>query len=271
MRALGEDAVGLTHQDLDVTDGVGVASWMRSLEPEWVINTAAYHRVDDCEVNPALALAANALGALNVARAASDVGAGVVFFSTDYVFGGEERGRDHPYEEGDTPRPLNVYGASKVAAEHLLSQTGARWIIARVASLFGVAGASGKGGNFIETILARAAAGQPLQVVDDVRMSPTYTVDAALALERLIAERAEGIFHLTNEGSTSWFGLARTALELAGVDADVEPSSTPANGSTARRPRDSSLTSARLPTRARQALRPWQDALKHYLAEKGHL
>jgi dTDP-4-dehydrorhamnose reductase len=87
MRAFGEETVGLAHQELDVTDGVGVASAMRSLRPDWVLNTAAFHRVDDCETNPALAFAANALGASNVARAAADVGAGVVFYSTDMSSG----------------------------------------------------------------------------------------------------------------------------------------------------------------------------------------
>ena len=96
MLAFGEEAVGFAHQDLDVTDGVGVASAIHSLRPDWVFNTAAFHRVDDCEINPSLAFAANTLGALNVARAAAAVGSGVVFFSTDYVFGGQDRERGHP-------------------------------------------------------------------------------------------------------------------------------------------------------------------------------
>ena len=114
MRAFGKDATGLSHQDLDVTDGVSVASATGSLRPDWVINTAAFHRVDDCETNPSLAFAVNALGALNVARAAASVNAGVVFISTDYVFAGVGRERRHPYTESDDPQPLNVYGVANV-------------------------------------------------------------------------------------------------------------------------------------------------------------
>jgi len=107
MRVFGEEATGFAHEDLDVTDEAGVASAIGSLKPDWVLNTAAFHRVDDCEVDLTRTFAVNAIGALNVARAAADAGSGVVFYSTDYVFGGEER--NHPYEEADTPQPLSVY------------------------------------------------------------------------------------------------------------------------------------------------------------------
>ena len=155
MQAFGEEAVGLSHQDLDVSDGVGVASTIHSLRPDWVINTAAYHRVDDCEVNPALAFAVNTLGAQNVARAASLVGAGVVFFSTDYVFGGQDRKRDQPYRETDDIHPLNVYGVSKAAGEQLVMQTNERHIVVRSAGLYGTA-TSRKGWTFPELMLDKA-------------------------------------------------------------------------------------------------------------------
>ena len=109
MRVFGEEALGFSHGDLDVTDEASVASAIRSEKPDWVLNTAAFHRVDDCEVAPTTTFAVNAIGALNVARAAAEAGSGVVFYSTDYVFGGEERKRNHPYEEADTPQPLSVY------------------------------------------------------------------------------------------------------------------------------------------------------------------
>src|SRR5829696_10552946 len=99
MRTFGEEAVGLTHTDADVTDGIGISRIVREEQPDWVINTAAFHRVDDCELNPALAFAVNAVGAANVARAAAEIGAGVVFFSTDYVFDGEGRARHDPHTE----------------------------------------------------------------------------------------------------------------------------------------------------------------------------
>src|SRR5438128_8752280 len=133
MHTFGDDATGLTHEDLDVTDGVSVAATLDSLQPDWVINTAAFHRVDDCETNPSLAFAVNSLGALNVARAAARVRAGVVFISTDYVFRGVDRERGHPYTESDDPQPLNVYGVSKLAGEQLVMQSNPRHIVVRSA------------------------------------------------------------------------------------------------------------------------------------------
>lgn len=103
MRVFDEEAVGFAHEDLDVTDEESVASAVRSAEPDWVLNTAAFHRVDDCETNPTLTFAVNATGALNVARAAAAVGSGVTFFSSDYVFGGQDRERGRPYGERDAP------------------------------------------------------------------------------------------------------------------------------------------------------------------------
>ncbi len=266
MRVLGEEAVGLTHQDLDVTDGVGVASAMFSLQPEWVINTAAYHRVDDCEINPSLSFATNALGALNVARAASAVGAGVVFFSTDYVFGGQEtRERNHPYEEGDTPQPLNVYGVSKAAGEQLVMQANARHIVVRSAGLYGTS-TSRKGWTFPELMLNKARAEGYVRVVTDQVLSPTYTADLALKTKELVELDATGLFHLTNAGECSWFELAKVVFDLAGVAVEMEPIETGETGRRARRPSYSALTTARL--RKPSPLRPWQEALGDYLEAK---
>ena len=268
MRVLGEDAVGLTHQDLDVTDGVGVASAMHSLKPDWVINTAAYHRVDDCEVNPSLSFAANALGALNVARAASDVGAGVVFFSTDYVFGGGERDRNQPYEEGDTPAPLNVYGVSKAAGEQLVAQANARHIVVRSAGLYGTS-TSRKGWTFPELMLEKARTEGRVRVVTDQVLSPTYTADLARKTKELIERDATGLFHLANAGECSWFEFAKGTFELADVEVEMEPIETGETGRRARRPSYSALATVRLGDGGPAPLRPWREALGDYLEAKG--
>ena len=268
MRVLGEDAVGLTHQDLDVTDGVGVASAMHSLKPDWVINTAAYHRVDDCEVNPSLSFAANALGALNVARAASDVGAGVVFFSTDYVFGGEERDRNQPYEEGDAPAPLNVYGVSKAAGEQLVMRANVRHIVVRSAGLYGTS-TSRKGWTFPELMLEKARTEGRVRVVTDQVLSPTYTADLAQKTKELIERDASGLFHLVNAGECSWFEFAKGVFELAGVEVEMEPIQTGETGRRARRPSYSALATVRLGDGGPDPLRPWTEALGDYLQAKG--
>jgi dTDP-4-dehydrorhamnose reductase len=253
---------------VDVADPREVSAALTAAKPAGVINCAAYHRVDECEDRAETAFRVNAAGALNVARVCEELGALCVYISSDYVFDG---GKGAPFDEADATAPLNVYGASKVAGETLVGQACTRWMVARGASLFGRAGASGKRGNFVETILGKAKAGDTLRVVDDVRMSPTYTHDAARALERLVTEGATGLFHVTNAGAATWFGFARKILELAGVDASLEPSSASLQRPKARRPRDSSLTSRRLPPETAALLRDWDDALKAYLVEKGHI
>ena len=266
MRVFGEEAVGFAHEDLDVGDEADVASTISSLRPDWVINTAAFHRVDDCETEPALTFGVNAVGALNVARAASDAGSGVVFYSTDYVFGGQERGR--PYEEGDETRPLSVYGASKVAGELLVGQANARHLVVRSAGLYGTA-TSRKGWTFPELMINKARADGVVRVVTDQVLSPTFTADLASKTKELIEHDATGLFHLTNAGECSWFEFARRALDLAGVEAEMEPIGTAQLNQRARRPSYSALATSRLEETGLAPMRPWQDALEDYLLAKG--
>ena len=266
MRVFGEAATGFAHEDLDVTDEASVASAIRSERPDWVLNTAAFHRVDDCEVNPTLTFAVNALGALNVARAAADVGSGVVFYSTDYVFGGQER--DHPYEEGDSPHPLSVYGTSKVAGEQLVMQANARHLVVRSAGLYGTA-TSRKGWTFPELMINKARTEGVVRVVTDQVLSPTFTADLARKSKELIEHDAVGLFHLTNAGECSWFEFARGAFEIAGVEAKMEPITTGQLQQRARRPSYSALATARLGEIGLSPLRPWKEALSAYLRTKG--
>jgi dTDP-4-dehydrorhamnose reductase len=268
MRAFAEEAVGFAHEDLDVTDEESVASAVRSAEPDWVLNTAAFHRVDDCEANPTLTFAVNATGALNVARAAAAVGSGVAFFSSDYVFGGQDRGRDNPYEEGDTPHPLSVYGVSKVAGEQLVMQANPRHLVVRSAGLYGTA-TSRKGWTFPELMINKARTEGALRVVTDQVLSPTFTADLARKTKELIEQDAVSVFHLTNAGECSWFEFAQATLELAGVKAWMEQISTEQMQQRARRPPYSALGSARLEAVGVSPMRSWKEALSEYLRAKG--
>ena len=267
MRVFGEEAVGFAHEDLDVTDEESVASAVRSAEPDWVLNTAAFHRVDDCETNPTLTFATNATGALNVARAAAAVGSGVAFFSSDYVFGDQNRGRDNPYEEEDAPHPLSVYGVSKVAGEQLVMQANPRHLVVRSAGLYGTA-TSRKGWTFPELMLNKARNEGVLRVVTDQVLSPTFTADLAGKTKELIEQDAVGLFHLTNAGECSWFEFAQGALELAGVEAKMEQISTEQMNQRARRPPYSALGTTRLEAVGLEPLRPWEEALNDYLRAK---
>ncbi|RIH83323.1 dTDP-4-dehydrorhamnose reductase [Meiothermus luteus] len=269
VRVLSEayEVVGFTHQELEVAD---VASVERALGGQgWaaIINTAAFHKVEACEVEPERAFRVNALGALNVARVARATGAKCVYISTDYVFDGA---KGKPYLESDPPRPLNVYGASKVAGEQLCLMTLEDALVLRISSVFGRAGASGKGGNFIETILQKARAGGPLRVVADQVMSPSYTLDVARLLLGLLQKNVRGVVHGANQGVCSWFELAREAVQLCGLGVEVEPIPSSAFPSPVKRPPYSALASERLAGLGLET-RPWREALADYLREKGHL
>ena len=267
LRVFGDRAIGFAHEDLDVTDPAGVASAVRSAEPDWVLNTAAFHRVDDCEEDPTSTFAVNATGALNVARAAADIGSGVAFYSTDYVFGGEGRERDHPYGEQDNPHPLNVYGVSKVAGEQLVMQANERHLVVRSAGLYGTA-TSRKGWTFPELMINKARTDGFVRVVTDQVLSPTFTADLARKTKQLIEHDARGLFHLTNAGECSWFDFAQKAFEIAGVKARMEPIDTGQMKQRARRPSYSALETSRLGAVGLNSMRPWEEALGDYLKQK---
>jgi dTDP-4-dehydrorhamnose reductase len=267
MRVFGEETVGFAHEDLDVTDEAGVVSAINSARPDWVLNTAAFHRVDDCEADPKLTFAVNALGALNVARAAAEVGSGVVFYSSDYVFGGQDRERGHPYQEGDSPHPLSVYGVSKEAGEQLVMQANERHLVVRSAGLYGTA-TSRKGWTFPELMINKARSEGTVRVVTDQVLSPTFTADLAGKTKELIEHDATGLFHLTNAGECSWFEFAQEAFAIAGVEAEMEPIDSGQFQQHARRPPYSALDSARLETVGLSPMRPWEEALSDYLRKK---
>jgi dTDP-4-dehydrorhamnose reductase len=256
------DCVELDHGRVEVTDPQSVLVALRDARPAAVVNTAAFHKVDACEEDPKRAFEVNALGALHVARACREAGARCVYVSTDYVFDGAKA---EPYLEEDLPNPVNVYGASKLAGEHLVAQTCPDALVVRVASLFGGLGSRGKGTNFVLTVLERARRGEALRVVDDVRMSPTYAEDAAAAIVELVARGASGVFHVVNKGACSWYELAVRVLELAGLRVPVHPVPQEAYPARARRPRNSALSTAKLEARGLR-LPPWEDAVQRYLA-----
>lgn len=209
----------LSHQELDVSDRDAVRAAFGAVEPELVFHLAAWTAVDACEDDPDRAFAVNALGSRHVAEAARHAGAHLVAVSTDYVFDGTA---ERPYHEWDEPAPRSAYGRSKLAGEHevLTQLPGAA--IARTAWVCGR-----HGSNMVKTILRVSEGGRPLRFVDDQRGSPTFTDDLAAALYELAVSRAPGLFHLTNQGTTTWFGFARDVLAAAGRDpATVEPITT---------------------------------------------
>jgi len=267
-RAVGLETVALAHADCDVTDRASLDAVFRDLrDGDFAINTAAFHRTDACEDDPERAMAVNALGAYNSAAAAHERGAGIVFVSTDFVFDGS---KDTAYVESDAPRPINAYGVSKFAGEMLAAHANPSHYVVRMSSVFGAAGASGKGGNFVETIVSKARSGAPIDVVDDIVMAPTYAADAAGLLVELLSSRAPfGLYHLANGGECSWREFADAILADSGSAARSRPISSKDLSTRAKRPRHSTLASEKLAPLGLKA-RPWREALDAYLIEKGY-
>ena len=257
---------GLTHQDIEVID-YNSCLILGKHHPDVIINTAAFHKTDQCEEEPLKTFSVNAIGARNVATISEEIEAITIFISTDYVFNGS---KDTPYTEDDTPTPINTYGISKLAGELYTKQNPKHYII-RLASLFGVAGASGKGGNFVETMITKAKKNEPINVVDDMWMSPTYTKDAATTIKKIIELKLPfGIYHATNQGYCTWFQFAKEIFKLSGLNPALTPIKTEQLKMKARRPRFSALKSIKLPKYGIQ-MREWKQALHDYLIEKEHM
>jgi dTDP-4-dehydrorhamnose reductase len=264
----GRDAVALGHDGLDVTDPGAVERVLDEARPAVVLNPAAAVRVDDIEADPRPAFLANAVAVHHLARACARRGVRLVHFSTDYVFGGRGPG---PHREDAPPAPLSAYGTSKLAGEHLVLAASPAHLVVRSAGLYGVAGSSGKGGNFVETMLRLARGGKPIRVVDDQVLTPTYTADLAAGVVRLLdAGPPGGIYHLTNAGACSWFEFAGRIFALCGLAPDFGPTTSAAFGAPARRPPNSVLADTRTAALGLPPLRPWPDALAAYLTAKGH-
>jgi dTDP-4-dehydrorhamnose reductase len=267
--ARGDELVGLTHADIDVTDADLVRSVLNGIQPGLVINTAAFHRVDDCEKEASEAFLVNGIGVKNVAEVCRDIGATLAHFSTDYVFDGESR---IPYDEGDVARPISAYGVSKLAGENFLRYLLPEdHILVRTSGLYGIAGASGKGGNFVETMLRFQREGRPIRVVHDQISSPTYTVDLADALLQVVASHGRGTFHITNAGECSWYEVAEELFGLLELDADLKPTTASEFAARALRPAYSVLANRRLQQLGIAQPRFWREALEDYLKLKGRL
>lgn len=248
------DVVGADHHHLDVTDRDMVMAAVEGVRPDVVVHAAAWTAVDACEGDPDRAFAANALGTRNVAEAARRFGAHVVYVSTDYVFDGTA---ERPYNEWDQPRPMSVYGRSKLAGETELDPGAA------VVRTSWVCGAHGS--NMVRTILRLASSQEKLAFVDDQRGSPTFTADLAGAISTIATERLPGTFHVTNQGATTWYGFAAAVLEAAGDDPSrVEPISTDQLDPPrpAPRPANSVLDNAVLRLAGMPLLPDWHEGLE---------
>ena len=263
-RDAGDTVVPVTHAQVDVCSEERVTEIMAEVQPQIVVNTAAFHKVEECEKKPALAFQVNGTGAMNLALACDRAGAVLVHFSTDYVFDGK---KGSAYQETDLPSPVNVYGASKVAGEHLIACNTNRYFVVRTCGLYGTAGSSGKGGNFVENMLKKAQAGDALRVVDDQVLTPTYTMDLAEATRKLVLTGEFGLYHISSEDQCSWYEFTRYIFESAAVEANLSPVKSSAFPSPVKRPANSVLSKAKLRS-VGVSIPSWKDALPRYLQER---
>ena len=256
-----------SRSELDLSRSADAADLIRRLRPEAVINCAAFHNVPLCEERPEEAFRINCVAVGDLAAACAHVGAWFVTFSSDYVFSGDKR---EPYLESDRAEPVQMYGATRLAGEHLaLAAAPQRAVVIRTCGLYGRSGAKSKGGNFVDGRVADGRAGKRIEMACEQIVAPTSTADLSRAVLALIEHPrlAPGIYHLVNEGSCSWYELTRAIIEIMGLRAEVVPVDRGGRSGAMRRPLYSVLEN----TKARSLgirLRPWQEALQDYLRAK---
>lgn len=260
----GEEVVALSHAELDITDPAAVTPRVEQLHPDWVINAAGFNLVDAAEEDAETAFRVNASGTLNLARAARAASAGLVHFSSNYVFDGR---KGAPYTEADPPNPLNVYGLSKLSGEFLARGSLEKHLLVRTCGLYG-AGSRTKGGNFVERMLRAAHEGRALRVVSDQVATPTSARELAERVVLLLRRGACGLYHLTNAGQCSWYEFAREIFRLAGLSPRLEPVTSAEYAARARRPLYSVLENAAYQAAGLPPFRPWQEALADYLRQR---
>jgi dTDP-4-dehydrorhamnose reductase len=257
-RDAGHDTEARDVDTLDIADAAALDAALADLDPDVVVNCAAWTDVDGAESEEPAALFVNATAAGTLARATAARGVRLVHVSTDYVFPGDAR---EPYVESSPTGPRSAYGRTKLAGEHEVAAGNPDHVIARTAWLFGL-----HGRNFVDTMLRLGAEREELRVVDDQVGCPTWAGHLAPALVTLAERDATGIFHVAGGGSCSWFELAREALGAVGSPCRVEPTTSDEFPRPAPRPAYSVLATERGPDGV--VLPPWRDGLAGYLAER---
>jgi len=250
----GHEVVTVSRAELDVADFAAVKQALEEHTPDLVVNAAAYTNVDGCETETDLAYRVNALGPRNLAQLCEEGGCDLLHVSTNYVFDG---GLERPYEPFDPPNPISAYGRTKLAGEEYVRQLTNRWYVVRSAGVYG------RGHNFVRTMLRVAAERDVLKVKEDEFISPTYALDLAEGIVRVIEGGHYGLYHLTNSGSCSWYEFAEVIFELAGVEVEVIPVPGSEYPLPAARPANGVLSVLGSPD-----LRHWRDALEDFLSRE---
>ena len=263
LRAFADlDPIALDRTELDVEDPDSIDRAVAKHKPTFLIDTAAFHDVAKCEVDPGRAFAVNAVA---VQRLAARANCGLAFISSDYVFEGT-LGR--PYTEADEPRPVNVYGASKLAGERAALAHPQGYVF-RTAGLYSARAASGKRYTFVQRVLEQARTGEPIRVVDDITFSPSYAPHVAGFIRRILDLAPPGLYHTTNLGQCTWYEFAQAALRLGGYQRAIEAIGSSAFDPSVRRPAYSALEPAAARALGVPLPPPWAEGLADYVAAAG--
>lgn len=262
-RAGGHEAIPLGSRDLDISDFRQVMDRVRQEKPDAIINCAAYNAVDQAETDWERAFEVNGLGPKYLARAASDTGATLIHYSTDYIFDGKT---NRPYTLADTPAPLGRYGESKLLGEQLVMRHAEHYYVIRVSWVFGAGNV-----NFPAKVLGWSETTDTITVVDDQSASPAYTGDLASASLDLLNSEQYGLFHMTNAGYCSRFEWARYILNKAGWEGELVPGKSADFPTPATRPTFSALDTFGTRQAIGYDLPPWQDATDRFLHEIGRI
>ncbi len=260
--ARGFHVVGFERSQLDITDAANVEKCLTGIDPDVVLNAAAYNKVDLAESEPLEAFRANALAVANLAKACRQIDAKLVHFSTDYVFDGMA-GR--AYVETDTPHPLGAYAVSKYGGELYAQAYLDAPLVLRVSGVFGPGGVRTAHGNFIETMLRLAESGNAIRVVEDFVASPTFTVPLAERTADLVEAKASGVYHVGGGHAISWYDFARLIFDAAGLNPELLATNERAYRTPARRPKYSALRNARLEAENFAPMPRLEDAIAEYL------
>lgn len=263
--ALGHDVLAPSKEELNIIDEDSFLNAMIHYKPEVVINTAAFHNVPLCEIEPVKAFQSNCIAVKRMAEISNEFNVWFVSFSTDYVFSGEKR---KPYIESDTPGPLQMYGLSKLAGEYgALSYN--KSIIIRTCGLYGVQGATSKGGNFVDNRINDSKQNVRIEISNDQTVSPTYAGDLSKAVLQLIAppSKESGIYHLVNEGYCTWYEFTKEIFDLLGIDIKLVPVDREGKTGKMRRPLFSALDNEKA-KRLSITLPNWKESLHEYLKMK---
>ncbi len=256
-----------SRRELDIEDKSSYERVIKEICPDIVINTAAFHNVPECEIEPIRAYAINCVAIRDLAAVCKKLNVRLVTFSTDYVFGGE---KNRPYCEDDNVQPLQMYGISRLAGEFAALATAPQHaVVIRTCGLYGLSGARSKGGNFVDMRISDANKSNIIEMSCDQIISPTYTHDLARAVLKLIEhpQVVPGIYHLVNEGECTWFEFTQSIYEILGLKIKLAPVDREGMSGEMRRPLYSALANNKALTLG-ITLPHWRDALNRYLSEK---